>query len=284
MRPADRRRCSPVPPGYFEEGPLPYRCTPIRGRSGIFTRRKLGCPIASAVTSTSVAATLFARGGGAALSALTVMCGERRDCSSSAQMGQFGLKRNSDTLLFLRADCRPPASAGEEIRAALSRRNAVAGCFHVKFAQTRPRSLAWVSAGINMRSALRRSATGDQAIFVRKQIFDEIGGFPDWPLFEDVELVDRCRNRGKFVVIPTKATISARRYLTLGIWRTVFLIYALRLAFWWGASPLGLKRWFEDIRPHLAKDRRPEHAAEAVTANRCRPLLDHRSGSGVRRS
>lgn len=174
---------------------------------------------------------------------------------------------NGDILLFLHADCQLPPHAGDTIRAALSDQGSVGGCFWVRFAQTQPRSLGWVSAGINARSTLRRSGTGDQAIFVRRDVFRLLGGFPEWPLFEDVEFVNRCKLQGKFVVIRSVATISARRYLTFGIWRTVLLIYTLRLAFWVGVSPYRLKRLFEDIRPHLGRSshsmaEKPESATQ----------------------
>jgi hypothetical protein len=122
------------------------------------------------------------------------------------------------------------------------------GAFYVRFAESRPRSLRVVAWGINVRARFRNSATGDQGIFVRKSVFDSIGGAPEWPLFEDVELVRRIKGAGKFVVLKTPLTISPRRYLAHGVWRTVFLVYLLRLAYWLGVPPHRLKNWFRDAR------------------------------------
>lgn len=118
----------------------------------------------------------------------------------------------------------------------------------MRFAESGPRSLRLVAAGINLRARMRRSATGDQGIFVRKSVFQAIGGAPDWPLFEDVELVRRIKQAGKFVVLKTAITTSGRRYVRHGVLRTALLIYALRLAYWMGVSPQRLKGWFGDVR------------------------------------
>ncbi|MBS1867926.1 MAG: hypothetical protein JSS69_18605, partial [Acidobacteria bacterium] len=110
-------------------------------------------------------------------------------------------------------------------------------------------SLKFVAAGINFRSRLTQTATGDQGIFVRRGIFERVGGCPDWPLFEDVELVRRIKRAGSFAVLPGRISVSARRHLQRGVFRTVVLIYFLRVAYWLGVSPFTLKRWFDDSRP-----------------------------------
>lgn len=122
------------------------------------------------------------------------------------------------------------------------------GAFYLRFAEPRPRSLRLVAAGINLRAWLRHSATGDQGIFVRREVFRSIGGAPDWPLFEDVELVRRIKQTGKFAILKTPVTVSGRRYIRHGVLRTALLIYALRLAYWLGVPPQRLKEWFRDAR------------------------------------
>ena len=124
----------------------------------------------------------------------------------------------------------------------------VGGAFYLRFAESRPRSLAFVAWGINLRARLRGSATGDQGIFVRCDVFQSIGGAPDWPLFEDVELVRRIKRAGKFVVLKTPLTVSGRRYIEHGVFRTALLIYGLRFAYWLGVPPHRLKNWFRDAR------------------------------------
>ena len=151
-------------------------------------------------------------------------------------------------LLFLHADCLVSQPAIDALHAALADPQLAGGAFYIRFAEDRPRSLRFVAWGINLRARLRGSATGDQGIFVRKSVFDSIGGAPEWPLFEDVELVRRIQRAGKFMVLKTPVTISGRRYIQHGVLRTALLIYSLRLAYWLGVPPQRLKNWFRDAR------------------------------------
>jgi rSAM/selenodomain-associated transferase 2 len=182
------------------------------------------------------------------------------------QLNAGAAAATGDLLLFVHADCLLPADAGVLIRQALANKRVVGGCFSVRFAEKKPRSLALMAAGLNFRSRLRRSATGDQGIFVRRGVFEKAGGCRDWPLFEDVELVGRIKGLGRFTVIPSPVTLSPRRYLAFGVWKTVFLIYLLRLGFWAGISPFKLKRWFEDVRPHLPGERHGAGERGGLTA------------------
>jgi rSAM/selenodomain-associated transferase 2 len=151
-------------------------------------------------------------------------------------------------LLFLHADCFISQPAIDALHAALADQQLAGGAFYVRFAEPRPPSLRLVAWGINIRARFRNSATGDQGIFVRKSVFESIGGAPEWPLFEDVELVRRIKQAGKFVVLRTLLTISGRRYIEHGVFRTALLIHSLRLAYWLGVSPHRLKNWFIDAR------------------------------------
>jgi glycosyltransferase involved in cell wall biosynthesis len=157
-------------------------------------------------------------------------------------------RRPDIALLFLHADCLISQPAIDALHAALADQQLAGGAFYVRFAESRPRSLRLVAWGINVRARFRNSATGDQGIFVRKSVFDSIGGAPEWPLFEDVELVSRIKQAGKFVVLRTPVTISGRRYVEHGVFRTALLIYGLRFAYWLGVPPQRLKNWFRDAR------------------------------------
>jgi rSAM/selenodomain-associated transferase 2 len=151
-------------------------------------------------------------------------------------------------LLFLHADCLISQPAIDALHAALADQQLAGGAFYIRFAESRPRSLRLVAWGINVRARFRNSATGDQGIFVRKSVFESIGGAPEWPLFEDVELVRRIKRAGKFTVLRTPLTVSGRRYIEHGVFRTALLIYSLRLAYWLGVPPQRLKGWFRDAR------------------------------------
>jgi rSAM/selenodomain-associated transferase 2 len=158
-----------------------------------------------------------------------------------------------DVLLFLHADCQLPPDGLQHIASALTLPEIAGGCFEVSFTSNHAISLKLVAKGINFRTWLSHSATGDQGIFVRKQVFDQAGGCPNWPLFEDVELVRRIKTMGKFAVLRSRLRVSPRRHLHRGVFRTVLLVYMLRVAFWFGASPFTLKRWFDDFRPDTQK-------------------------------
>jgi GT2 family glycosyltransferase len=151
-------------------------------------------------------------------------------------------------LLFLHADCLISQPAIDALHAALADPQLAGGAFYVRFAEPRPRSLRLVAWGINVRARFRNSATGDQGIFVRRDVFQSIGGAPEWPLFEDVELVRRIKRAGKFTVLNTPVTVSGRRYIEHGVLRTALLIYSLRFAYWLGVPPQRLKNWFRDAR------------------------------------
>jgi rSAM/selenodomain-associated transferase 2 len=153
-----------------------------------------------------------------------------------------------DVLLFLHADTRLPRDAYECLEKAFHSKEVAGGCFCVRFDRSKPRSLGIVAAGINLRTGFTGSSTGDQAIFVRRDVFEQVGGLSEWPLFEDVEFVTRMKRAGRFAVIRAPVTVSARRHVRCGVFRTVLLCHLLRLGFWFGVSPFTLARWYLDRR------------------------------------
>ena len=171
---------------------------------------------------------------------------------------------SGDTLLFLHADSRLPPDAGVFLKRSLDSPQVAGGCFCVQFASRSPRLLGIVAAGINLRTVLTHTATGDQAIFIRRSVFHEIGGSREWPLFEDVDIVSRMKRVGKFALIRPRATVSARRYLRNGVIRTVLRVYLLRLGFWAGISPFTLARWYQgtDAQPRGGRPPRAKGTAD----------------------
>lgn len=165
---------------------------------------------------------------------------------------QAGAKiASGEVLLFLHADCTLPPQAVSLIRQALRDSFIVGGAFLIRFAEQHPRSLPLIAKGINARTRVTRTATGDQGIFVRRASYEKVGGFEAWPLFEDVRLVTNLKRIGSFVILHEPVTISGRRYAANGPWRTTFLMYALRLGYWLGIAPETLYRWFADVRSHI---------------------------------
>lgn len=165
------------------------------------------------------------------------------------QLNAGAAAASGDLLLFLHADCTISPEAWAMMIGALADTRVAGGAFRIAFAEEKPKSLRLVEKGINFRTVMTRTATGDQGIFVRRKVFQSIGGAPDWPLFEDVELVKRIRSAGSFAVVRQPLSISGRRYIEHGVIRTAFLIYLLRLGYWLGVPPQRLKRWFTDMRP-----------------------------------
>ncbi len=165
-----------------------------------------------------------------------------------AQMNEGARVSRGDALLFLHADARLPTGALDAINAALADDRWLGGCFQIRFPKGSPVSLRVVAWSINLRTRLFRAATGDQAIFVRRGVFEAIGGYRRIPLMEDIALFNEIKRRGRVKILDGRVEISPRRWLKHGVWRTVALMYALRLGYWLGVSPATLKRFFVDVR------------------------------------
>ena len=96
------------------------------------------------------------------------------------------------------------------------------------------RVVAW---SMNLRSRLTGIATGDQAMFMTRAAFDAAGGFPDQPLMEDIALCRRLRQLGAPVCLRETVATSGRRWEQRGVWRTIWLMWRLRLVYFFGATP-----------------------------------------------
>ncbi len=97
---------------------------------------------------------------------------------------------------------------------------------------------------MNLRSRLSGISTGDQALFVRREVFEALGGFPDIPLMEDVAITRRLKRRGRQAALRERVTTSARKWEREGVARTVGLMWTLRLLYACGVSPARLHRWY----------------------------------------
>jgi class 3 adenylate cyclase len=102
--------------------------------------------------------------------------------------------------------------------------------------------LRLVAATMNLRSRVTGIATGDQAIFVKRDVFRAVGGYPEIPLMEDIALSRTLKRTGRPLCIAERATTSGRRWETHGVLRTMFLMWRLRLAYFFGADPARLAR------------------------------------------
>ncbi|MDC7987229.1 TIGR04283 family arsenosugar biosynthesis glycosyltransferase, partial [Rhodoplanes sp. TEM] len=146
-----------------------------------------------------------------------------------------------DVLLFLHADTRLPDDADRLIATALDRPGRVWGRFDVIISGSHP-LLAVIATMMNLRSRLTGIATGDQAIFVRRDAFERLGGFPPIALMEDVAMSRALKRVARPACLRARVITSGRRWETHGVLRTVLLMWRLRLAYWLGAPPARLAR------------------------------------------
>ena len=157
------------------------------------------------------------------------------------QMNAGAAVARGEVLLFLHADTRLPAAAGESIAATLRARSRVWGRFDVRLSGS-----AWplriIEWSMNRRSCLTGMATGDQAIFVTRDAFTSVGGFPELPLMEDLELSRRLKRLSRPACVRAPVITSSRRWEEKGILRTVLLMWSLRLAWFLRVSPRRLAR------------------------------------------
>ena len=155
------------------------------------------------------------------------------------QMNVGAAKASGDVLLFLHADTRLPREAERLVLDGLARSAHDWGRFDVTIEGRHP-MLRLVAAMMNLRSRLTGIATGDQAIFVKREAFAAAGGFPEIPLMEDIALSKRLKRKSRPLCLRERATTSGRRWETHGVFRTILLMWRLRLAYFLGADPAAL--------------------------------------------
>jgi rSAM/selenodomain-associated transferase 2 len=173
------------------------------------------------------------------------------------QMNAGASAAAGDILLFLHADTRLPAAGVPAVLDALRDPRVVGGRFDVHLDSSRP-MLRVVEALMNLRSGLTGISTGDQAIFVRRDVFEAMGGYAEIPLMEDVEFTRRLKRRGRLAALRHRVTTSARKWEREGIVRTILLMWTLRFLYWAGVSPARLHRWYyPDLPPSDTKAGRP---------------------------
>lgn len=144
-------------------------------------------------------------------------------------------------LWFLHSDSQPPAHADQLIHTALTQH--IWGRFAVRLSGSHP-LLRLVALAMNSRSCLTGIATGDQGIFVRRVVFEAIGGYPEIPLMEDIALSRALKRRGRPACLPDYIITSSRRWERDGIIKTILLMWRLRLAYFFGADPARLVRLY----------------------------------------
>lgn len=152
-----------------------------------------------------------------------------------------------DILLFLHADCRLSTGSLEAVQEALKDDRLVGGCFQQTIDAPGPRYrlLEW---GNGLRVQLLKWAYGDQGIFVRREIFEQLGGFPDLRLMEDLFFMKQLKKKGRFQLLDARLHVSPRRWQQRGIIRQTLRNWLLVTLAQIGVSPNRLKKFYPHVR------------------------------------
>ena len=163
------------------------------------------------------------------------------------QMNAGARASHGDAIAFVHADTLVPPTFAADIASALVDSGVVGGRFDVKLDDD---ALPYriIGAMISLRSRLSRTGTGDQAIFVRRAVFDRLGGFPELELCEDLEFSRRMKRAGRVACLRARVTTSARRWNRDGVARTVVRMWLIRAMYLLGVPPARLKRMYSDTR------------------------------------
>jgi rSAM/selenodomain-associated transferase 2 len=165
----------------------------------------------------------------------------------AAQMNAGAARASADALAFVHADTVVPPTFASDIDAALTDPQVVGGRFDVRLDDPHP-LCALIGFLINLRSRISRTATGDQAIFARRSVFKQLGGFPLIPICEDLAFARRMKRAGRVACLRAQVVTSARRWRERGIIRTVLTMWAIRALYLLGVPPACLARLYADVR------------------------------------
>ncbi|MCX5722107.1 MAG: TIGR04283 family arsenosugar biosynthesis glycosyltransferase [Nitrospirae bacterium] len=165
----------------------------------------------------------------------------------ASQMNEGARASSGEILLFLHADTQLPDNAKAMIETVLTDQEMAGGRFDVRF--DHPSMWGTIISGMmNWRSRLSGIATGDQALFVRRPIFERMGGFANLPLMEDIDFSRRLKRVGTTAALTSTVTTSFRRWEQQGPLRTILLMWRLRFLYWIGVCPHTLHRWYRLVR------------------------------------
>jgi rSAM/selenodomain-associated transferase 2 len=161
------------------------------------------------------------------------------------QMNLGAAHATGDILLFLHADTLLPPDSLDAVRRAMQLSRVAGGAFRLVIEPTTP-ALRLVAWGANLRSRFGRLPYGDQALFVRRSLFERLGGYANAAFLEDVILVRAMRRHGRLVLVPQAVQTSGRRWLHEGVVYTTVRNNVIVGLFFCGVAPATLKRWYSD--------------------------------------
>ncbi len=159
------------------------------------------------------------------------------------QMNAGAAAARGQILLFLHADTRVPNNFDRYVRQILEKPDVAGGAFRLEIEAARG-TLAWIARLANLRARLLQMPYGDQAVFVRAETFQKLGGYPDVPILEDVELIRLLSRSGRVEIAQPAVVTSARRWHELGTWRTTLINQEIMAGYYLGVSKQRLAQWY----------------------------------------
>ena len=164
-----------------------------------------------------------------------------------SQMNAGARAASGDVLLFLHADVALPQDAASQVARALADGGIIGGAFRTWTVADRPTWLGPLLHLADFRSRYTRLPYGDQALFVRRAVFEAVGGFPEQPLMEDLELSMRLRRAGRLTRVRSRVTVSGRRFIERPLFFTA-VVNVFPALYRLGVSPETLARFYRHVR------------------------------------
>jgi rSAM/selenodomain-associated transferase 2 len=161
----------------------------------------------------------------------------------AAQMNAGADIATGEVLLFLHIDTQLPPDFLDLATKILKQPGVIASAFELAIAGENL-ALRWIEILVKLRSHLLSLPYGDQAIFLKKQTFAQLGGFADLPIMEDFEFMQRLKRQGKIAIAPAQVTTSDRRWQKLGIWQTTLINQLMIAGYYLGVSPTKLSNFY----------------------------------------
>ncbi len=163
------------------------------------------------------------------------------------QMNRGTSQAEGDVFLFLHADSHMETGGIEEVRERLRDERVVGGAFRLAIASDRM-ALGWVSSIANLRTSLTGIPYGDQGIFVRRKVFERMGGYRDLPFMEDLDFCRRLKREGEILLLKKRVWTSPRRWEREGVLKVTLRNQIFLALYYMGISPKRMVRWYQVVR------------------------------------